>query len=221
VTLSASAIQLGDVATWVASVGTVAAVAVALRQVHQERAARLTREDQDRSDRHLAHARLVSAWPGNAETLRLTISEAAVQESERTPIYFNNGSQEAIYEVVVCIVFIQGTGPATVEKMLHFREGNFGGYGPPVKTLAIVPPGNWCVWLRGRGWTAGMGGRPGVDIAFVDRMGTSWVRRATGELEELKTRPLLYLQSFGLYGPYDLAQPEPVDGSGLTRSAGY
>jgi len=64
------------------------------------------------------------------------------------------------------------------------------------------------VWVRGAGWWRGMSGKSGVDVAFTDRAGSHWIRRATGELIELPQPPLNYLQPYGLHGPHDYQTPE-------------
>ena len=123
------AVQWGDVATWVASVGTVMAVVVALVQVARERRARLKQEVRDRAERHVAHASLISGWLGPAEavpeTQRVNYGDAEMdaEYNYRTPIYIHNSSAEPVYEVVTGIVFIQGAGaPRTLERMLDFRS---------------------------------------------------------------------------------------------------
>ena len=224
----------GDVATWVASLGTVLAVGVALLQVARERRARLTQEGRDRTDRHLAHARLISAWTGPAEAVpeaqRVEYNDAAADAAfnYRTPIYVHNSSAEPIYEVVAGIVFIQGAAPRTLEEMLNLlqqhrqetaelaRKGvdvsteQQAFQGNPVSTTGIVPPGTWRIWIRGKGWTSILSGRGGVDVAFVDRAGVSWIRRAMGPLDELPKRPLEHFGQHGLHGPHEFQAPERI-----------
>ncbi len=228
-------IQWGDFATWVAAVGTVSAVVVALVQVARERSARLARESHDRDERRLAHARLISAWTGPAEAVpeveRVEYGEvqADAAYNYRTPIYVQNSSAEPIYEVVVGIVFIQGAAPRTLEGILDLRHHRRketaelarkvpdvsteqkAYQGDPATTSGIVPPGTWRLWVRGKGWTSIMAGRGGVDVAFVDRAGASWVRRAMGPLEELPVRPLEHFGQHGLHGPHEFQAPERVD----------
>lgn len=245
-------IQWGDVATWVAIVGTVAAVAVALVQVYRERQSRLIQEQhdrekaqEDRDERHHAHARLVSAWTGPPEEHHEEgwgVGEEASDELKsvynwQTPLFISNTSAEPIYEVVVGLAHVQGTGPRRLEDFIQFQRGrleqnqerlNQGGEGQlgdfyatqkPATALSVLPPGTWRAWIRGRGWQAPLGGRLGAEVAFVDRAGVSWVRRAMGDLEELPERPLSYLQQFGFYGPHDFGAPEPVTVSLATEAA--
>ena len=158
-------------------------------------------------------------------------TEDAQEDAEfnyRTPIYVHNSSAEPIYEVVAGIVFIQGAAPHTLEGILELRQQlaqqaaelaakgedvsteQLVGQRQPVTTTGIVPPGTWRVWVHGRGWTSILSGRGGVDVAFVDRAGVSWVRRAMGPLDELPMRPLEHFGQHGLHGPYEFQAPERV-----------
>jgi hypothetical protein len=212
------------------------AVIVALVQVARERRARLKQEARDRADRHIAHASLISGWLGPAEAVpeaqRVNYGDAELDSTYnyRTPIYIHNSSAEPVYEVVTGIVFIQGAGaPRTLEGMLDFRSRRreetvkLAAEGvdistmqrayqrDPVTTAGIVPPGTWRVWIRGKGWTSIMSGRGGVDVAFVDRIGVSWVRRAMGPLDQLPMRPLEHFGKHGLFGPHEFQVPESAN----------
>jgi hypothetical protein len=120
-----------------------------------------------------------------------------------------NGSDEPVYTLVVGIVFIQGAGPRTIEEMLELRQQS-----PdqlvPVTTASILPKGAFQVWIAGVGWSSIMAGRSGADVAFTDRAGTHWIRRALGKLEELAEDPFTYFQRWEMYGPYELQTPEPL-----------
>jgi hypothetical protein len=189
----------GDLATWVAAVGTVGTLGAALWQIGSERARRTEQETQARAERHREQARLVAGWVGRPER-----AKPGAPEDGRTPIYIVNGSTEPVYNVLITHVAVQGTAPHTGEE---WRERNEKGHGPPIPmtTLSILPPGRWRVWIRGTGWAGGLGGRPGAEVAFTDRAGTHWVRRATGALVELAKPPF---QHFSIWGPYDLETPE-------------
>ena len=58
-----------------------------------------------------------------------------------------------------------------------------------------------------------MSGRGGVDVAFVDRAGVSWARRAMGPLDELPMRPLEHFGKHGLFGPHEFQVPESANDS--------
>jgi len=89
-----------------------------------------------------------------------------------------------VYDIVITIVDIQGVGPNTIERLLapdkqKGTEQVVRYSSMPVETVRILPPGTWRAWISGHG-VLGMGGRPGVDIAFVGRNGCAWIRRAKG-----------------------------------------
>jgi hypothetical protein len=52
-----------------------------------------------------------------------------------------------------------------------------------------------------------MAGRLAAEVAFTDREGSHWIRRATGRLEELPQEPLEYFQQWDLYGTPRSANP--------------
>ena len=188
-------VQLGNLAEWAAAVGTIAAVATALLQVAKERQ---QRED-DRSlaserERKLQASR-VSAW---------VLSGPTMTES-RPAIAFLNGSEEAVYNVIPTVVFVQGAGgPRTGEEWAKFDRD----MSVPRTSVVLLPPGRW--WVSVPNWGIAMGFRPAVEVAFTDRTGNHWVRRADGTLEELPKSPIEYYGDFGLHGPHDLVNPEPL-----------
>jgi hypothetical protein len=192
------------VPTWLAAIGTVAAFVVAFVQINTERKRRHQTEAREAEERHFAQARLVSAMPGPEERDPDSVTAG------RSAVDCINGSQEPVYNVVVAIVFIQGAAPHTTEDMLRLRGAPQGGTAP-VTTLSILPPGRSRAWIRGTHWTAAMAGRPGAEIAFTDRAGAHWIRRAIGgRLEELPVDPLDYFARYGFHGPHDLQTPEPL-----------
>ena len=71
----------GDVPAWIASIGTVAAISVALFQIRTERKLRQKAEHEDKIERHKAQARLISAMPGPTEPEEVKIPWQADQPS--------------------------------------------------------------------------------------------------------------------------------------------
>jgi hypothetical protein len=202
-------VQWGDVATWVAAVGTTGALGTALWQIRTERNERLATAEQLRTERHLEQARLVAAYKGEEERPPSPTSPPAPGVREgRTACYLANNSPEPVYSVVVGIVFVQGAGPHTLEDMIELTTQQ--GHGRPVTTVSILPAGLHRAWVHGTGWTNVMSGRGGVDLAFSDRAGSHWIRRATGELTELPEPPLTYLETWGFYGPHEFQTPHRV-----------
>lgn len=201
-------ISLGDVPTWVASVGTVGALIAALVQINTERNRRHANEERERYERHRSQAQLISAIMGPEE------KPPSQEELPFTPLKYTHGrtgvdiinnSAEPVYSVVVGIVFLRDTtaGPRTTEEALRLRR-EMRLPGMPVTTTSILPPGTYRVWVREVGWAR----RPGAEIAFTDRAGNHWIRRTDGQLEELAKPPFEYFSEHGMYGPYELQLPE-------------
>ncbi len=206
------AIGLGDAPTWLAAVGTVGALWVALIQIRTERSRRIARDAADRQERHRSQACLVAAWVGPPEP-DPSGRGSGDGPSGRTPIYLLNGSLEPVYTLVASVVFTQGAAPRTTEETLEFfhsREPGTTWSQAPVTTVSILPPGKWMIWIPGTHWAGVMAGRSGAEVAFSDRAGAHWIRRALGKLEELPQPPIEYFQQWQLHGPYALEVPEPA-----------
>jgi hypothetical protein len=165
----------------------------------------------DADERRRAQARLVSAWigktrddPDNNDGMRQISLELI------------NGSPEPIYGLVAGTVFIQGrAGPNSLEAWFEVKKRTESQehkqLSPPTAILSILPPGRWRTWVQDTGEVLG-GGRRGAELAFTDRAGTHWIRRARGDLEKLSSTPFDYLEKFGMYGPpYDFRVPESAD----------
>jgi hypothetical protein len=211
-------VNFGDVPTWVAAIGTVGALIAALIQINTERKHRHIQEVKDRAERHIAQARLVAAFLGPEETRGRPAPEdlqrPVRQPNGRTPIYLVNGSAEPVYEPVIGLVAIQGAAPHTMEGWLEARRRGSEpdhAYRPvPITTASILPPGKSVVWIEGIGWSAHLSGRSSAEIAFTDRAGAHWIRRANGQLEELPSGPLEYFHDRGLFSPFEFQTPEPL-----------
>jgi hypothetical protein len=129
-------------------------------------------------------AERVSVWPGPS--------------ADPQPVALLNHSDEPVYEAVATFVFIDGLGPTRGEEVspeLAARRIRVG----------VIPPGRWRVCVDG-GWN-GMYPRLGLEVAFTDRAGAHWVRRADGRLEELPRGAFDY---FELSRPLESTPPEPV-----------
>lgn len=156
----------------IAALGTVGTLAVVIWQRHQERAAARARDRRAQAER-------VSGW--------------LLEDGEHgTPLRLSNRSEEPIYRAVVSLVLVQGAGPRTG---LELRGLDLAGY---QRFFSVIPPGVSRSSLAG-GW-AGMGRRPGLEIAFTDRAGVHWVRFADGSLTEVASSPPEY---------YELPMPLP------------
>ena len=152
------------------------------RQQDRERDDRLRaealKEAEGRERRQQAER--ISGWPGQGSL-------------PTTPLILLNRSDEPVYEVVATLVLIQGGAARRGEDYIP------SGYR---RVISILPPGRWRVNVDG-GW-AGMSRRPGVEVAFTDRAGITWIRRATGMLEEVK---MPAIDHYGLDRPQELVVP--------------
>jgi hypothetical protein len=166
----------------VATAGSVMSVFITLRHVRNERRARMDAEHRAHTETR-AQAELVSVWSGPS--------------ADPQPVALLNHSDEPVYEAVATFVFIDGSGPTRGEEVspeLAARRVRVG----------VIPPGRWRVCVDG-GWN-GMYPRLGVEVAFTDRAGAHWVRRADGRLEPLPRSAFDY---FELSRPLELTPPEP------------
>jgi hypothetical protein len=199
------AVHFGDVPTWIAAIGTVGALFAALIQINTERARRHHAEEREREERRRSQAQLVPAFPGPVEW-----PPDPNREVGRSAVDCINASPEPVYNVVVGIVFIQGAGPRTTEDVMKVMLGQNTSPGVPTTTLNVLPPGRSRAWIGRSDWTSFIGARAGAEIAFTDRSGVHWIRRANGELIELPVDPLTYFAEFGFSGPHEFQTPEPL-----------
>ena len=163
----------------------------------------LNQREEEAAERHRAHGRLISAILGPEEGPPEGAGEG------RTAIDLINSSVEPVYTLVAGIVFIQGAGPATLERWLEARQQH--PYEPvPITTASMLPAGIFRIWIQGVRWSGILSGRSAAEVAFTDRNGIHWIRRATGQLEELDEGPLGYFARLGFYGPHDLLTPERI-----------
>jgi hypothetical protein len=108
-------------------------------------------------------------------------------------------------------VNLQGTSPRAIEGWLEILEGREREPDvtkwptAPTTTVSILPSGDYRVWIQGTGWGRALSGRRAAEVAFTDRAGSHWIRRATGQLEELAEDPIIHYLGAG---PHDLQIPE-------------
>lgn len=150
---------MSDAAAWVGSIATSLTLVVLVTQLiadQRRRAAASLR----------AQAERVSAW-----------AVAANMGDGRDAVQLLNNSDEPVYNAVVSPVHVQGAGWRAGEEiptgLQHYRS-----------VLSVLPPGTWETSVDGGG--GGMNLHLGIELAFTDRAGEHWLRRATGKLEHLK-----------------------------------
>ncbi len=172
-------LDFGNVPSWISGIGTTLALSLALYQIATDRVKR-TREE-----RRL-QATFVSGWPER---------EKATSDGYMTLAVLLNNSEEPVYEVVVSLVLVQGAGPKEGEDLnsSHHRPA-----------LSILPPGKWIIEIRNQGFD--MHKRPGIEIAFTDRAGYHWIRRANGRIQEIAKNAINYYE---LDRPQNLFVPAP------------
>jgi hypothetical protein len=164
----------------VAAAGWLTSALIAMRRDRNEQRERPRVACREQAER-------VSVWPGPI--------------ADPQPVALLNHSDDPVYEAVATFVFIDGSGPTRGEEVspeLAARRARVG----------VIPPGRWRVCVHGE-WN-GMFARLGLEVAFTDRAGAHWVRRADGRLEEL---PRGAFDHFHLSRPLELTSPEPVDAS--------
>ena len=159
--------------------------------------------------RHREQARHISAVLGPLERPANPEPGARSVLHGRTAVDLINSSPEPVYNLVIAIVGIQGTLPRTIEGWLEMRDRYRSEQGTPepipVTTASILSSGTYRVWIRGTGWWGVLSGRGAAEIGFTDRDGCHWIRRASGQLEELSEDPIHYYLK---HGPHELQTPE-------------
>lgn len=163
----------GDYPTWLAAIGTVGAVIVALFLAGAD-ARRRAREQ------HARQAELVTAWLG-------PVPQAT--EDDLTPlraVTLLNGSQQLAYRVIASMVPVRGA----VRPDFRTNAGDFRAF------VGELPPGRTDLTIPHPG--SGMHIRWAVELAFMDAAGHSWVRGPDGRLKKVRKEPAKY---YGLNEP--------------------
>ncbi len=165
-------INWGDMATWVTGGATILLFIVGFWQIRNERISRTKREKETENQKKRSQAELISSW---------IVAETADKEGPSQWIAIQNQSSQPIYQVIVSVVAVPESGKGT------YRGG-------PIQEdqvhIAIAPPGKGYTTIHSQ--YGGMFRRPGVEIAFQDAAGNSWVRKAMGELLEIEMSTVGY-----------------------------
>ncbi len=188
-----SAVQWGTVSTWVASVGTVTAVSLALWEARGERKERLRRELRQQAER-------ISAWfvgmhkDPDGEDWH---GEDAPRDPWLPPelrgraaeVELLNNSAEPVTEVLVFLSRVSYKIQRWWDQEPEYRV-----------MIGVLPPGRWTISVPESGGAVvkvKLGGSPAVTrvmviISFTDGAGNHWARGARGELRQLPTPAIDY-----------------------------
>jgi hypothetical protein len=185
-----------SIGTWIAAVGTVGATGMAVRSARQARAiAEQNRADalevrrEETAARRIEQASKVCAW----------ITYHFGSEST-VPIKLMNTSDEPVHNLIVYLVWVQGSAPHTGEEMEARARKNEHFNVLDLRTIAqVLPPGEHPLVMN-RPHSSPMQGVLGVEIAFTDSANRHWLRRAsTGELVSIHNDPVMH---YGITRPF-------------------
>lgn len=185
-----------------AAVGTVGAAVLAEIQLRDAETARQQDQASARAAQRRAQAEKVSAWPYATDPTGFPVSKGP---GGKQITYFEliNTSGQPVYQAVVSLVFVEGSGPRTGPGMTRtFRELHKSN--PFQRTLAVIPPG--ISWTSVPAGWAGMFRQPGAELAFTDQGGRTWVRSASGSLTRIAQNAATYEQ---VPLPAEWATPQP------------
>lgn len=107
-----------------------------------------------------------------------------------------NTSDQPVYDVILTLVGLQGTSAKIGEE---YEPNDW----QPRRHFGVLPPGKFEANF-GIGW-GHLGFRPGGEIAFTDRNGKHWLRRAGGALRSI---PVDARQYYKMQGPYPYETPD-------------
>jgi hypothetical protein len=198
-----SAVQWGTVSTWVASIGTVAAVSLALWEARGERKERLRRELRHQAER-------ISAWfvgmhkdpdggdpdggdpdggdPDGGDPRR----EAWLPPELRgraADVELLNNSEDPVTDVLVFL------------SRVSFKVQRWWDQEPEYRVMiGVLPPGRWTISMPKSGGAivrVKLGGSSAVSrvvaiISFTDSAGNHWARGARSELRQLPAASIDY-----------------------------
>jgi hypothetical protein len=188
-----SAVQWGTVSTWVAAVGTVTAVSLALWDVRGERKERLRRELRQQAER-------ISAWfvgmhkdpDGEDSHGEDSPREAGLPPELRgraVDVELLNNSAEPVTEVLIFLSRVSYKVQRWWDQELEYRV-----------MIGVLPPGRWTISVPKSGGAIAhvkLGGSAAVSrvmviISFTDSAGNHWAKGARGELRQLPTAAIDY-----------------------------
>jgi len=188
-----SAVQWGSVATWVAGVGTVAAVSLALWEARGERKERLRRELRHQAER-------ISAWfvgmhkdphdeDPHSEDPRREAWLPPELRGRAADVELLNNSEDQVTEVLVFLSRVSYKVQRWWDQEPEYRA-----------MIGVLAPGRWTISVPKSGGAVvnvKLGGSPAMSrvmviISFTDSAGNHWARGARSELRQLPTAAIEY-----------------------------
>jgi hypothetical protein len=188
-----SAVQWGTVSTWVAGVGTVAAVSLALWEARGERRERLRRELRQQAER-------ISAWfvgmhkdpdgeDPDGEDSRRDAWLPPELRGRAADVELLNNSDDPVTDVLVFLSRVSYKVQRWWDQEPEYRV-----------MIGVLPPGRWIISVPKSGGAIvniKLGGssaltRVMVIISFTDGAGNHWAKGARGELRKLPTAAIDY-----------------------------
>lgn len=135
-----------------------------------------------RDDKQKEQAACIAAW---------VLTGQKSEQNGEDIIRISNRSFSPVYQCVATFV-------------INERDG----YRCPIdhrKIVTALPPGEWQLEAP-EGWR-GMCARPGVEIAFTDAHGVTWIRNTVGQLHRSRINVIKY---YGINLPYSSDQLKPA-----------
>jgi hypothetical protein len=188
-----SAVQWGTVSTWVAAVGTVAAVSLALWGARGERKGRLRRELRQQAER-------ISAWfvgmhkdsdgeDSDGEGSRREAGLPPELRGRAADVELLNNSADPVTDVLVFLSRVSYKVQRWWDQEPEYRV-----------MIGVLPPGRWTISVARSGGAVvdvKLGGSPAMSrvmviISFTDSAGNHWARGARSELRQLPTAAIDY-----------------------------
>ena len=188
-----SAVQWGTVSTWVAGIGTVAAVSLALWEARGERKERLRRELRQQAER-------ISAWfvgmhkdpdggEPDGEDPRRDAWLPPELRGRAADVELLNNSEDPVTDVLVFLSRVSYKVQRWWDQEPEYRV-----------MIGVLPPGRWTISVPRSGGAivdvklggSSAGSRVIAVISFTDSAGNHWARGARGELRQLPTPAIEY-----------------------------
>lgn len=173
-------LQIGDIATWVTAIGTCALgiftiglIIVGFIQIQMERKARIQHQVELAATSRREQAEQVSTW---------MLSHMTYEKKQKMVyqwITVLNQSGQPVYSAVVCPVVLTLDGKKRTDIINQ-----------SLVCIDVIPPGQGYISIEEISLGHPGISRVGLEIAFRDKAGISWLRDSKGNLVELQVSPI-------------------------------